>query len=263
MTATGFLIGAVIAGALVGRGAFHPIDLTIACVLVAALAATVAGVRETPGAPPASGWRELLRSFIPRGPEYRNFYLVLLTRGFVTLGIFSIFTFFQYFLADILNVPDPPAQTGYLIAVIIGAGIPTSLLGGALSDRYGRKPLVYLSGGLMAVASVVFAAVAHRPSLQFLHAVGLVFGLGYGAYQAVDWALAVDVLPRGESAAKDMGIWHVSLVLPQVVAPALTGTILTAFKGTSLLMGYTVVFVLTAAWFILGTVLVSKIRGVR
>jgi len=71
------------------------------------------------------------------------------------------------------------------------------------------------------------------------------------------------VLPKGEAAAKDMGIWHVSLVLPQMLAPALTGIILSAFKGTSLLLGYTAVFVLTAVWFILGTVFVKQIRGAR
>ncbi|HEU5310808.1 MAG TPA: MFS transporter, partial [Candidatus Eisenbacteria bacterium] len=62
---------------------------------------------------------------------------------------------------------------------------------------------------------------------------------------------------------KDMGIWHVSLVLPAMLAPALTGVILAALKETSLLLGYTAVFVLTALWFILGTIFVKQIRGVR
>lgn len=37
-------------------------------------------------------------------------------------------------------------------------------------------------------------------------------GVGYGAYQAVDWALALDVLPKGSNIAKDMGVWHVAMV---------------------------------------------------
>jgi MFS family permease len=185
------------------------------------------------------------------------------TRALVTMGIYSVFTFFQFFLKDIIRAPNPVEQTSYLIAIIIGAGVPTSLVAGALSDRHGRKPLVYLSGGLMALASVIFIFVAFQPSLAFTFTVGALFGIGYGAYQAVDWALAVDVLPKGESAAKDMGIWHVSLVLPQVLAPAITGLTLTAFKPVGLLLGYTVVFVLTALWFVLGTVFVRAIRSVR
>jgi hypothetical protein len=115
----------------------------------------------------------------------------------------------------------------------------------------------------MALASALLIVVAFAPSLGWVFAVGALFGIGYGAYQAVDWALAVDVLPKGESAAKDMGIWHVSLVLPQVLAPAATGMTLSAFRSTSLLAGYTTVFILTAVWFVLGTVYVRRIRGVR
>src|SRR5262249_40552643 len=129
--------------------------------------------------------------------------------------------------------------------------------------RVGRKPLVYASGGLMALAAVIFIAVAHFPSMMLMYAVGALFGVGYGAYLAVDWALAGDTLPPGASHAQDMGIWPVALVLPQVVAPALTGLVLTVSKQASLMTGYTVVFVMTAMWFVLGTVLVREIRGAR
>jgi MFS family permease len=264
MTALGTLAGAVIAGQLTRGERFGTVYLTIVIVALVFLVLTLIGVRERPSHRKetfdlASFWR----NFLPHGATYRNFYLVLLTRGLVTMGIYSIFTFFQFFLKDILHVADPPTQTSYLIAIIIAAGVPTGMIGGMLSDRYGRKPFVYLSGGLMALASIIFIGVAFFPSLPFTFAVGALFGLGYGAYQAVDWALAIDVLPKGDGSAKDMGIWHVSLVLPQVLAPAITGLTLTALKPVGLLFGYTVVFVMTAVWFVLGTVFVRAIRGVR
>jgi Na+/melibiose symporter-like transporter len=264
MTALGTLAGAIAAGQLVRAQHYVAIDTTIAIVLVVFLAITMFGVREPRPAPgPALDMRRLLRDFLPRGPQYRNFYLVLFTRALVTMGIYSVFTFFQFFLQDILHVADPVVMTSYLVAIIIAAGVPTSLVAGSLSDRHGRKPFVYLSGGLMAFASIVFIAVAFAPSLAFTFVVGAVFGLGYGAYVAVDWALAIDVLPGGEAAAKDMGIWHASMVLPQVLAPAITGLTLTLLKPAGLLLGYTAVFVMTAAWFVLGTVFVRAIRGVR
>lgn len=264
MTALGTLAGAIAAGQMIRGERYSPIYLAIVAVVIVFLALTVWGVREAPAPRSApSVKRALWRNFIPRGPVYRDFYLVLVTRALVTMGIYSVFTFFQFFLKDIIHAPNPVEQTSYLIAIIIGAGVPTSLVAGALSDRHGRKPLVYLSGGLMALASIIFIFVAFKPSLAFTFTVGALFGIGYGAYQAVDWALAVDVLPKGESAAKDMGIWHVSLVLPQVLAPAITGFTLTAFKPAGLLLGYTVVFVLTALWFVLGTVFVRAIRSVR
>ena len=265
MTAAGTLLGAIAAGQLIRGPDYWPIYAAIAAVLAAMLTATLMGVRE----PPPAAAREsielsaFLRSFLLRGSEYRDFYYVLVTRALVTMGIFSLFTFFQFFLRDVVRAENAVLQTSYLVAIIIAAGIPTTILAGTLSDRHGRKPLVYLSGGLMALASIVFIAVGFFPSLAFTFCVGALFGIGYGAYQAVDWALAIDVLPKGEAAGKDMGIWHISLVLPQMIAPALTGVILTAFKGTSLRLGYTVVFAITALWFVLGTVFVRRIRGAR
>ena len=41
------------------------------------------------------------------------------------------------------------------------------------------------------------------------------------------------------------------------------GIMWTALKSHSLLTGYTIVFAVTATWFVLGTVFVRQIRGVR
>ena len=265
MTAGGTLFGVIAAGALiVGRG-YGPIYLAIAVTLASLCAVTLFGVTEKPlvEAPAPIRARDFAASFLLRGPRYRDFYFVLFTRALVTMGIYSVFTFFQFFLKDVVRSESPARDASYLVGIIIAAGIPTSLLAGALSDHLGRKPLVYASGGLMAAASLLFIGVGRFPSLAAMYWIGAVFGIGYGAYQAVDWALAIDVLPQGESAAKDMGIWHVSLVLPQVLAPALTGVVLSAFKHSSLLLGYMVIFILTALWFILGTVFVRQIRSVR
>ena len=264
MTALGTLAGALAAGQLARAGRYGPMYAVIAAALLVALVITVLGVRERQQPRAVRGAaRSWLRGFVPDPRLHRDFYWVLATRALVTMGIYSVFTFFQFFLGDVVGVARPEEQASFLIGIIIATGIPTSLAAGALSDRWGRKPLVYASGGLMALASIVFIAVAFAPSLGFTFAVGALFGIGYGAYQAVDWALAVDVLPGGADAAKDMGIWHVALVLPQVLAPAATGLVLTALKERSLLAGYTVVFVMTAAWFVLGTLFVSRIRTVR
>jgi MFS family permease len=116
----------------------------------------------------------------------------------------------------------------------------------------------------MAVACCIYVAVVYLfPTLPATLIVAALFGIGNGAYQAVDWALAIDVLPEGEGAAKDMGVWHVALVLPQMVAPAITGFTLAALKPISLPLGYTAVYAMAAVWFVLGTVFVRQIRGVR
>lgn len=265
MTAGGTLLGVIAAGRFIRGESYWPIYGTVAAVLALFLAVTLVGVMERPLGMRPERFRvgAFAASFLLRGPQYRNFFFVLLTRALVMMGIYSVFTFFQFFLKDIVRAANPALGTSYLVATIIATGIPTSLAAGALSDRHGRKPMIYASGSLMALASLLFIGVGLHPSLPAMFWIGAVFGIGYGAYQAVDWALAIDVLPKGEAAAKDMGIWHVSLVLPQMIAPALTGIILSAFKHQSLLLGYTVVFSLTAVWFVLGTVFVRQVRGVR
>ena len=97
---------------------------------------------------------------------------------------------------------------------------------------------------------------------------GIVFGLGYGAYESVDWALASDVLPSLDDFAKDMGVWHIAFVLPQVIATPLAGYLLDNFQRVGVArnipnLGYTVIFMMSVLFFLLGTVFVKQIKGVR
>ncbi len=98
--------------------------------------------------------------------------------------------------------------------------------------------------------------------------IGLVFGLGYGAYQSVDWALASDVLPSEDDYAKDMGVWHVASTLPQMLAGVIAGSLLDNFQKVGHAhhlptLGYTVIFLLAFGYFVLGTVLIRQVKGAR
>lgn len=268
MTALGTIIGAVAGAALIGRGGYWGAYAVIIGTLVVMLCLTLWGVRERPleEDPGPFELGPFVRSFFLSYREHRNFYWVLITRALVCMGVYSVSPYFQYFLKDVIHVANEEAATATLLVIIIGMGIPTSMIAGGLSDRIGRKPLVYLSGSVMAFACMVYVAVAFFPSLPFTYVMAAVYGIGNGAYVAVDWALALDVLPSGEDAAKDMGVWHVALVLPQIVAPAITGFTVAAIKnapGGSFLIAYTVVFTMAAIWFVLGTLLVRQVRGVR
>ena len=202
-----------------------------------------------------------------------DFFWTFATRGLVTLGIFSILPFMELYFRDVVRTPAAGAASAFwLLAVIAGAIIP-SMVGGVLSDRTGRRKLfVYVSSGLQAVVVSVLLFGLVR-SLSLLYFLGILYGIGYGAYYAVDWALACDVLPNREQAAgRDMALWHVSFTLPQVLAPALLAGLLHFLNepGHQLLglssghdLGFRFIFASAALWFILGTVMVSRIRGVR
>lgn len=130
-----------------------------------------------------------------------------------------------------------------------------------MSDKVGRKRMVYLSGGLQALVPAIFIFFGDYTMALLL---GIVFGLGYGAYQAVDWALASDVLPSADDYAKDMGVWHIAFTMPQILAVPLAGALLDRFQilGQSIglpTLGYTVIFSLAVSYFALGTYFVHKI----
>ena len=93
--------------------------------------------------------------------------------------------------------------------------------------------------------------------------IGVLFGIGYGAYAAVDWALAIDVLPSEHSAAKDLGIWAIANTLPQVLAPVIAGPLLDIFNRRTPNLGYTIIYSLAIVEVALGSAFIWKIKGTR
>src|SRR6202521_3660377 len=234
----------------------------VIAVFVAARVPTVLAARQLPA---LMAFFQAFRS--------NDFFWTFATRGLVTLGIFSILPFMELYFRDVVRAKDAGAASAFwLLAVIAGAIIP-SMIGGVLSDRTGRRKLfVYVSSAIQAVVVSVLLFGLVR-SLTVLYVLGILYGIGYGAYYGVDWALACDVLPnREEAAGRDMALWHVSFTLPQVLAPAILAGFLHFLNepGHQLLgvasghdLGFRFIFGSAALWFILGTVMVSRIRGVR
>jgi MFS family permease len=91
-----------------------------------------------------------------------------------------------------------------------------------------------------------------------------IFGLGYGTYLSTDWALAVDVLPPTNNAAKDMGLWSISQTVAQTIATALAGLFLALVViHWGNVLAYRALFVITFVYFVCGSFLVLKVRRVR
>lgn len=200
----------------------------------------------------------ILRLFDFRPRRDPNFAWVLVTRFIMMLGIYTIQNFLQYYMRDVVHVAHPEQETTNFLIVVSLTSLVSTFAAGWLSDRFGRKRLVYICGGFMATVGIVFV-LTH--SLPIVIAAGAIFGLGYGAYQSVDWALVADVLPSDRSYARDMGVWNVALSLSQVIAPILGGPLLDTFAHAGQpVLGYQVLFSMAIMYCVVGTVTVRFIR---
>jgi MFS family permease len=203
----------------------------------------------------------LLRMFDFNPRRNADFAWVLLTRMVMMMGIYTIQTFLQYYMKDVVGTPHPEAETTNFVILVSLTSLMSALAAGWLSDRFGRKRMVYIAGSFMALVGLIFI-VTH--SLPIVLAAGAIFGLGYGAYQSVDWALVADTLPSRQHYARDMGVWNISLAIPQIIAPVLGGPLIDYFTRSGQgVLGFQLIFAMAIVYCIIGTVTVRYIRGVR
>jgi len=269
MQLTGSAVGLAANAALSAVHRSSGTYLVVAVLLVASLLPTLrAGAAEAdiePPPPPGPAERLSLRR---RAADFLHplrggdFAWVVATRLVVAAGISAVTPFTFTFFRDVVRVSDPAVFNPLWLLMVLAAAAPFGLVGGRLSDRLGRKRFVYASGAFQAVVTLIFV-VLYPTSVPLVLTLGAVYGVGYGFYVAVDWALACDTLPQRGAGAKDMGLFHVALTLPGNVVPAIAGAGFDLLNARSPNSGYRVVFGSAAVCFVVGTVLVRRIRGVR
>ncbi len=282
-TLLGTILGSVVAGIILGgnmplplyRNAVVRMFLLIATVQIAFVVYTVLTVKEEP-LPPEQHVRLNLAYFFKRflfkPSQYPDISWVLLARFLVMMGIWSVYYFLLYYFDDVLGgkgvktivlgTPFSGAQfNGVLFQpVLLLLALPTSIFAGWASDRWGRKNLVYLSGVMMTVVCIIFILFQNQYAALVA---GAFFGIGYGAYTSVDWALTTDVLPPTDEAGKFMGIWSAVGILPQVIGITVGGVILQLLQTLPHHLGYTSLFGLTVIYLLLGTVVIKQVKSAR
>ena len=204
-------------------------------------------------------WRRVASAYWISPREYPDFGWAWLTRFLTSLAIAMGTLYLLYFLRDAVHYqrlfPGQTAADGLLILILIYTGcvVLTSIVGGIISDRRGRrKMLVTVSGLLMAAAAVLLALFQTWPASL---AAAVLFGMGYGAYIAVDQALITQVLPKARDRAKDLGIINIAIVCPGAIGALIAAPLVS-------LAGYPALFTATAVVAIAAAVGVWKIKSV-
>jgi MFS family permease len=187
-----------------------------------------------------------------------NFTFVFITRFAVMMGLSLFLTYVEYYFANVVHATNFVQSTAVVAVLALAGAVFSAFLLGIFSDRVKRTPVVCVSTSLMAVASFIFVI---SPSNFPLWILGILFGLGYGGFTSVDWALAIDVMPSMESVGKDMAIWGTASFLPAIVAPLLGSAIIFIVSlFAPLAFSYRMIFAAATVFLLLGAVIVLKIR---
>jgi len=159
---------------------------------------------------------------IKRGyKEYPKPFKVLLLATFIDkLGGFLLFPFFSVYLIDHFNVTI--VEVGFLFAIFAGGSIIGSTIGGALTDKYGRR-LMLLFGLISSGIGSILMGIVDDLNLFFLIAavLGVLGDLGGPARQA----MVVDLLPE-DKRADGFGLLRIAVNLSVTIGPILGGMLL-------------------------------------
>jgi MFS family permease len=220
---------------------------------------------------PAFDVRRFVRSFWISPRLHPDFGWAWLTRFLVNLGNALGLLYLLYFLQDVVGYSSDEAEDRvFVLTAVYGLTLLlTAVVFGIWSDRLGKRKVFVIWSGLVSGSAAVLLGVGQ--SWPAALAAAVVMGCAYGIYTAVDFALITEVLPTAVDRAKDLGVINIANALPQVCAPVLAGVLLwlveagggvVESEGHGFSTGYFALYLLAFLASVLGSVFVTRIRGV-
>ena len=191
--------------------------------------------------------------------QQRSFIWWVINRLLFLAAIGSIQGFAQYYLADVVKVPNPATATTMVLAVVALFLIASALGGGYLADRIGRKRLVGLSAFVAAAGTGVLLLARDLP-LSIVAA--SIMGVGTGIFLATNWALGTDLVPADE-AGRYLGISNLAGAGAGIVGVGIGGPMADFFNALRPGLGYSVVMALYGVLFLLSAVALTRIKAGR
>jgi MFS family permease len=236
-----------------------PIMLVVMSLLAICASITFLAARESP-APGGKGVRDPGKFFTPFRIDFRensSYWWLIAERMLFLLGIYGLQSFAQYYLQDVLRVPDPPKQTGDLLAALTITIVLLTLVSGWMTDKYGAKRILGI-GTLISAGGMFLMLLA--TDMGGLLIFGSLLGAGIGLFLTSNWALANSLAPR-EEAGKFLGLTNVATAgaaaLARLEGPALDW-LNAAWPGEW--VGYRGLFIFGAVCMLLSLFLLRKIH---
>jgi MFS family permease len=194
-------------------------------------------VDDGPQGTPRAGrtWRSIaLETWDPSILHDHSFVRMTLVRLFFLMGTGTFINISLLYIERVFSVTDA-SERSFLWMAALGMGLAgtilTALPAARISDRTGRKPVVWAAAGV-ATLGVGILAVAPSPAVALVGSFFL--GAGSGAYLAVDWALMTDIIPLGSS-GRYMGIANIANSISGPLGLAVAGPVMDLFTRAGMI----------------------------
>ncbi len=138
-----------------------------------------------------------------------------------------------------------------MLLVIVVANVIAIVPSARISDRIGRKPVIYAA---CVVGGIGVALAALAPAIPLAIVGGALFGVSAGTFLAVDWALMTDIIPKASS-GRYMGLSNVATTASTLLAVASGGLVLDAVNASAGLgAGPRAAYLLGAAFYVVAAI---------
>jgi MFS family permease len=249
---TGFLLVAL----SVGLGVMPLSLVAVALVELVTMASVVLKVGK--GMPPrprrGKSWTTIAReTWATDILRERSYVWLLVSRLLFLLGGSLLVNFVLIYLGRAYGMSKDEANSMFVavLAAVVIASALAILPASRLSDRAGRKPLIFAACAGGAVGSAI---IALTPSIPIAILGAALFGAANGSFLAVDWALMTDIIPRA-SAGRYMGMSNVATGSAGPLSIALGGIVLDfVTRAGNEALSPRVVFILAVAFFSMAAV---------
>ena len=233
MQTAGFVLGTIVITYGVTTDDYLLPLVFLGLIELATAVGTILWVKEGRGARDRKGrsWAAIARS--AWGTDIlaeRSFVNLVLSRLMFLAGINMLLGFYILFMErSLLLTSDQqglwiPLTAGTVALLTLIATIPSA----KLSDRVGRKPVIYAA---CAIGAAGMAVTALAPSIEVFVLGVVAIGVASGTFLAVDWALMTDIIPRAAS-GRYMGISNIAVVAAGPFASVIGGSLLFVFGGS-------------------------------